>query len=612
LYNIRMIIASGKRLENIVNDILDFSRMKHHDLRLSLHRVDMYDVTQFVLSIVRPLVGSKSLVIENRIEPEKIIVSGDDGRLQQILMNLVGNAVKFSESGTVQVSAVMNESDQKAVITVTDTGIGIPSDQHDQIFEPFHQGDGSVARSHGGTGLGLAVTKKLIELHGGKIWFDSKPGSGSSFSFSLVLYDGTADQSASAKEIEGREKLRSMTFDAVTSSPAGHLMRLKSESGAAGRAKILVVDDEPINILIVINHLLMEGYEVSTAENGEQVDEFFSRGDIPDLILLDVMLPRISGFDVCRRIREKFPSHELPIIMLTARQTTRDIVAGISAGANDYLIKPVSGEELLARVGNLISMKNSVKLQGELKIIKNELTLAMELQKSIFPSSVPVLPGIGFAARFVPSSHVSGDFYDYHVRDLENIDIIVADIAGHGIPAAMIASMMQMAYGSLKKKNNTPSENLSEINAIMNVYPDGVYLTACCVHIDIAGRRMRFSSAGHPPVLVYRKSENTVLSFSVFGRPIGMFEDAVYTTDEISLEPGDRIVLYTDGITEAWNPDHVAYGEERFKSLILDNVRMDVEAFSDRVVDAVTSWSMVTSGRGLSDDVTFLVVDFIG
>ena len=134
---------------------------------------------------MQPMAERKSLEIINRIDPDDAVVEGDENRLQQIMLNLLGNAVKFTDAGTITVTAVRDESGGEFVVTVADTGIGIPADKHDSIFETFEQADGSVSRVYGGTGLGLAITKQLVELHGGRIWVESEPGAGSRFSFTL-------------------------------------------------------------------------------------------------------------------------------------------------------------------------------------------------------------------------------------------------------------------------------------------------------------------------------------------------------------------------------------------------------------------------------------------
>jgi two-component system sensor histidine kinase ChiS len=608
LANLRTIIASGKSLSNIVNDIIDFSKMRHFDLALAVQPVDLHDAVQSVLSIVRPLLGRKNITLVNEIRPGSMIAACDETRVQQILLNLVGNAVKFTGSGRVSVGAFINGRGDIRV-TVADTGIGIPSDKLDEIFEPFFQLDGSASRKYCGSGLGLAITKKLVELHGGRLRVQSELGKGSVFSFTLRKSETSSYLEAAAKRVERRKQVVELTHEDRRAAP-----RTVSACGGATQKKktrILAVDDEPVNLLILVNHLKMEGYEIITSESAEPVEAMIESGDIPDLILLDVMLPNVSGYEICRRIRTRFSSHELPVIMLTARNSTQDIVAGMEAGANDYLIKPVNGEELCARVSNLVSMKKSVKAQSELSVIKSELNLAIEIQRNILPPTLPDVKGLSFAVKYIPSSHVSGDFYDYHVTDEKNVGVILADVTGHGVPAAMVASMVQMAYSFVKKSNNDPSRILSEINGILCIYPHELYLTSCCVHIDVDQRRMRYSNAGHPSVMIYRGAENRLLDYSVSGRPIGMFDDTEYSTIDISLIPGDRILLYTDGIPEARNPSRIAFGDERFRSLVAENRHLGPADFADTVVRSVQEWSGAGPDRGLSDDVTLIVMDFL-
>lgn len=197
--NLFLIAQSGHRLANLVNDILDFAKLQHNNIELQLKAVGLRAIAQVVLTLSQSLIGSKNLELINRISPDFPAAWADENRLQQILYNLVGNAIKFSERGTVEITAQLSSGDpqgtttnEQLTIAIADTGIGIPADKLDSIFESFEQGDGSTAREYGGTGLGLAVTKQLVELHGGKIWVESTVGSGSRFSFTLACDRGSA------------------------------------------------------------------------------------------------------------------------------------------------------------------------------------------------------------------------------------------------------------------------------------------------------------------------------------------------------------------------------------------------------------------------------------
>jgi signal transduction histidine kinase len=167
IFNLSMVVSSGKRLSSLINDILDFAKLKNRDIELQRKPVDFRQITEVVLTLCQPLLANKPLELKNEIRDEFSAVDGDENRLQQIMYNLVGNAIKFTESGLVTVSA--ERVDDMVEVTVADTGIGISPDKLTDIFKSFEQADASISREYGGTGLGLSITKQLVELHGGTI-----------------------------------------------------------------------------------------------------------------------------------------------------------------------------------------------------------------------------------------------------------------------------------------------------------------------------------------------------------------------------------------------------------------------------------------------------------
>ncbi len=341
-YNLSMVVSSGGRLANLVNDILDFAKLKHQGLELQRQAVNIRALTEIVLALSHHLVGSKSLQLKNNIDLNMPPVYVDEQRVGQIMHNLIGNAIKFSEAGEVTVSALVQ--DNMLAITISDTGIGIASDKFETIFKSFEQADASTTRAYGGTGLGLSISKQLVELHQGTISVESQVGQGSHFTFTLPLYSGskrvkTRSPSATIKTIS---KLRNDTKAISTAT-------LNQTLADNKKFTILVVDDEPINVQVLTNYLGLQNYNVVPAFNGFEALEQLKQCD-PDLILLDVMMPRMSGYEVCRKIREDYTDHELPIVLLTAKDQVSDLVIGFEAGANDYLPKPFDKNELLARL----------------------------------------------------------------------------------------------------------------------------------------------------------------------------------------------------------------------------------------------------------------------
>ena len=182
-----MIVSSGKRLAFLVNDILDFAQLKNKSLTLRPTRVDLRAMTDVVFRLSEPLLASKNLRLLNRIPENLARVVADENRLEQIMHNLVGNAIKFTEQGHIRVCAEQNDSE--IWVHVEDTGIGIPEDRYSNIFDSFEQADGTTGRTYGGTGLGLAVTRQLVQLHRGRIWVESRENKGSRFTFTLPVSD---------------------------------------------------------------------------------------------------------------------------------------------------------------------------------------------------------------------------------------------------------------------------------------------------------------------------------------------------------------------------------------------------------------------------------------
>jgi two-component system sensor histidine kinase ChiS len=377
-WNLSMIASSGRRLSQLVNDLLDFSELKHRQIKLQIKPVGLPGITDLILQICQPLIQTKALQLVNQISRDLPPIQADENRLQQILYNLIGNAIKFTESGIIELSAKIipetcesssesSPGNPQLAITVADTGIGIPEDKLNLIFQEFEQADGSTARKYGGTGLGLAVTKQLVELHGGQIWVESTVGVGSRFTFTLPISQAEATTTRKDSPLF-REKLETISkslpwverlvdlsgqSNLMDSNLLDRVVDLEQFPEATFRNQhfqILIVDDEPVNLQVLVNQLSVQNYKVVRASSGTEALDLIAQGFKPDLVLLDVMMPGMTGYEVCQQLRQKFPATELPVVMLTAKNQVSDLVIGLESGANDYLTKPIFKNELLARI----------------------------------------------------------------------------------------------------------------------------------------------------------------------------------------------------------------------------------------------------------------------
>ncbi len=373
---LEMVLASGQRLLSLVNDLLDFSRLQHSALALREKDVPLRQAANIVLAVLSPLAESKGLELVNEV-PDGLAVRADEGRLQQILTNLIGNAVKFTIEGRVEVRAATEAG--RVIVHVQDTGIGIAEESLGRIFQSFVQGDGSTARQFGGTGLGLTVSQKLVELHGGTLRVASELGVGSTFTFDVALATG---ELAAAPQVDsmvlGSSGLGSVALRAVVPTSEARAANAPSLSSACvpsqkeefaapgSLGRLLVADDDPVNIEVLRAQLEPQGYDVVTARDGQEALETLEREGPFDGVLLDVMMPRLTGPEAAARIREDYPQGTLPIVMLTAKTRPEDVVVGLKAGANDYLSKPFHRDELSTRLDVHLDATRTMKASQRL------------------------------------------------------------------------------------------------------------------------------------------------------------------------------------------------------------------------------------------------------
>lgn len=355
---LEVVVAVARRMSNLVNDILDLSRLKYSGIRLQLQPVDIRAVVSSQQEIFRNYVGEKPVKLRLEWPDSLPDAYADEGRLLQIMYNLIGNAIKFTPEGEVKVTAW--PAGNMLSIQVADTGIGIEPDKLDAIFQSFEQVGTSVAGEYGGTGLGLGIARRLVELHGGKLTVDSEIGKGSIFTFTIPISDGrmidpplshSADKPVSAERYEVRG---AWLETAVTMAP---------ESVVRSEQVILAVDDDPVNLRVIKAVFADEPYEIMTASNGLDALELLASrdGGKIGLVILDVMMPGLSGYETCRQIRKQHALSELPVLLTTVRNEQDDVMHGFEAGANDFLIKPFQAYELRARARTLIEMKRSAE-----------------------------------------------------------------------------------------------------------------------------------------------------------------------------------------------------------------------------------------------------------
>ena len=335
---------SAESLLGIINDVLDFSKLEAKAMDVECVAFDLHALLSYAKDIVTPRAAEKSISIRLDIASDvPRFVRADPGRIRQIVLNLLGNAVKFTERGSVTLKvrgrAMEAEGDVALRLDVVDTGIGIPADRLDRLFRRFSQTDASMSRKFGGTGLGLAISKKLVELMGGEIGVDSTPGQGSTFWFEVPV-KASVSSDVETSEIEAEEEQLKTAVDAI--AKLGRPLRL------------LVAEDNATNQLVVKSVLAKYGIVPDCVGNGIEAIEALRRRSY-DVVLMDVHMPDMDGLAATRAIRAADgPQSKVPIVALTANAFARDIDDCLAAGMNSHVGKPFRTERLLIALGDAL------------------------------------------------------------------------------------------------------------------------------------------------------------------------------------------------------------------------------------------------------------------
>ncbi len=355
---LELIVSSGRRLSGLIGDLLDFSKLKFAELEIRPGPIDLRALVEVQLELIGySLPRARSLRFFNEVPADLGPVFGDEARITQILQNLLGNAVKYTDRGEIRVSAGP-AGDGMAVVNVSDTGIGIEAAKLERIFLPFEQGTSGLDRERGGSGLGLSIARSLVELHGGTIAAFSVLGEGSRFEFTLPLARPGREAQPSARRAGAQPEVARSPMLPDAPVPDG----LASDAPErTGQGRVLLVDDEPVNLEVMRNFLELATLIPLSASNVEEARSILNAGPPPEVLVLDVMLPRVSGLEFAREVRRSFSPIDLPVLMVSAMSRTGDLLAALEAGANDYLTKPFEREEFLLRVSNLINLSRMYK-----------------------------------------------------------------------------------------------------------------------------------------------------------------------------------------------------------------------------------------------------------
>lgn len=370
--SLNIVVSSGKRLKQLINDLLDYSSMKYGKMKLVKSMFNIRLTIRNTLQELQPAICKKNLVLSYEVEDGIEEIYGDKYRFIQVVYNLVQNAIKFTpEYGKIDVKVYKREN--VCCIAIKDTGIGISKQKIGNIFNSFEQANVEIGEKYGGLGLGLSICREIIFAHNGQINVESNEGSGTIFTIEMPIVNFSEKKYEDDLKIsDGQlyEEIEKLNIDTVESKNNGSL-NIKGELDDV----IVVIDDSYSNVFAACSILKVEGYSIKGYVNAQEGLKEIMRNPNVVLAIIDLMMPKMSGDELCSKIRSKYNLLQLPILILTARLQTGSLVKSFQAGANDFLNKPFQAEELRARVKNLAQLRRmqETAIENELRMLQAQI-----------------------------------------------------------------------------------------------------------------------------------------------------------------------------------------------------------------------------------------------
>ena len=381
--------------------------------------------------------------------------------------------------------------------------------------------------------------------------------------------------------------------------------------------KILVVDDEPLNINILVE-LLKGKYKMMAAKNGQQALKAARSSNKPDLILLDIMMPGMDGYEVCRQIKADEKTKDIPVIFISAMNETLDETKGFDVGAIDYITKPISPMTLESRVSTHLALtQQAVELreahaliQQQQQRMQDELNVARDIQLSMVPRTFPQYEAIDVYATLKPAREIGGDLYDAFMLDNESLCLCVGDVSGKGAPAALFMAMTKTLIKSYASSDFSTASIMTRVNdELCEGNDENLFVTVFLAILNIHTGELRFTNAGHNYPYIIKEDKSLVTLDQKHGPIVAAMDGLVYKEDLITLDKFDTLFLFTDGVTEAMNREEELYGEERLENFLLTHDCKDVKTSIELLMNDISEYE---NSMDQTDDITILSCFYSG
>jgi two-component system sensor histidine kinase ChiS len=579
-----VIEENGRRLMYVIDDLTDFVRLKHSDIRLNVQTVSLKKIVHPILKLCLGLSENKQFALIDEIPEGLHDIQTDPSRLQQILLNLVSTAIRYSHSPAITVK--LGTLHGQLAISVLYFGNDPDARFADVIDLPNED-------------VGPLVTQKLAQLLGGQYHYQKLAESHHALTITLP-YQQISTLEVLLSSSHARTEYRKSDGDGLVSMPE----RL-GDSPANSGGQVLLIGDNASQNRLLQDQLASLGKDSVIAKNGaEAMLQLQDREDIA-LVISDVLLSDVSGIELAMNIRASFDIGILPIILLIDNNQAGVAASAFSAGVNDLIRRPFEKAEVIARVKNVLLQREASLARENYRALNRELEIARSIQDSILPKANPGNENYKIEAVCLPARSIGGDFYDFLEED-GFIGVLIADVAGHGIPAALYAAMLKIALHNLRDQARFPEKLLKNLNDVMVERGERTFISCAYTMVDFKNRRLLHANAGHLPLLLQEPGKRAVKRVHPPGGVLGVRKAAAITVEMQHFLPKTRLLLFTDGVIELANKNGDFFEESRLISLLEDMREQPIVEVRDRLLAEMRGFS---EGGTFLDDVTFIIID---
>ncbi len=580
--NLEILKRTANKANLILENIIEYTYIVNNETTLKREKISISNL----INQVKYDFTDKSIKISTEIKvnlQNEVDLYVDIVRVKQAFNNILtflGKKID-KQSFLIESNAVISRDDL-IQINISDLSSDFEEDNNSNYFTRLTNQKNPNIKLDSKT-IGLSLSKKLIELHGGEIWNDPQNKYSNSISLTLPI----------------------LTGHLILENKLKYEVQFISEKKTSLPFTILAVDDELINLEILKNIFNNYNYHLISLTNGFEAIELIENEIIPDIILIDIEMPEINGFELTSLVRKRYSIEEIPIILISSNTWNEDRSKVFQFGANDIINKPYNVQEMMIRINTFVTLRRSILENQKYKTLEYELSIARKFQMKLLPVHKLSNKNISIETLYLPMTYLAGDFYDYF-EDSNGIGILIADVTGHGVSAAMVTSMLKAVFHSLRADLTNPSKMMEGINKIL-IGNDNQLLTSVYLYIDTVNKKLYSANAGHPPMLLQKK-DGSIKEIKSKGKLIGFSTKETWETIEVNLNKGDRIILYTDGIVEVKNFSGEQLGEDKFIDYIETykylNAKDLIEATKRMILDFCFQVNQ-------EDDLTLIVIDIL-